>query len=163
LPQAFLWSGSGCLGRRLGREEVGEDIRSRRSRESCDKKERGEPEPQVTGHGIPRFTPRPRTTFGADLGRNAAQIWRPRGFVLARNTAAAKGMLLLPVNDGMRDNGLVELATFRLCAKVSRFGYGGYRDTGTTAYTHIGYRGLRGRYVRAGYGGAMHRGRMRRR
>src|SRR5262249_42975862 len=102
LPQALIWSGSGHrsgrLGRRLGREEVGKNIRSRRGRDSCDKKKRGEPEPQMTGHGIPRFAPCPRTTFGADLGRNTAQIWRRSGFILARKTAAAKGALLLPVN-----------------------------------------------------------------
>jgi len=67
----------------------------------------------VTGHGIPRFVPRPRKTFGADLGRNAAQIWQRRGFILARDTAAAKGALLLPVNNGIGNNGLVARLNLR--------------------------------------------------
>ncbi len=67
-----------------GIEEVGKRIRRRRrSRETCEKDKSGDAKSQMTGHGNPGVAP-PGTTFGRDLGHNAAQIRQRGGFILAR-------------------------------------------------------------------------------
>ena len=71
LQQALLLSGSGSgrrsrrLGRGIGREQVGEGIRSGRRRETCDEN-RGEPKSQRTGHVIPPvLCPAPKRPLAA--------------------------------------------------------------------------------------------------
>jgi hypothetical protein len=68
----------------------------------------------MTGHGIPRFAPRPRTTFEADLVRNATQIRRLWGFILARNSDTAKDAPLLLVIAGREIKGMVAGTRFNL-------------------------------------------------
>lgn len=51
--------------------------------------------------------PRPRTTFGSEMGRSGAQIRRCRGFILFRSRNPAKGAPQPMVGSGAEIKGLV--------------------------------------------------------
>ena len=90
--QALLFRGSGR------RSLTGSDIeqvcqrirRRRRCRETCKKDKSSEAKSQNTGHEDPRCCAPAGTTFGRDVGHNAAQIRQRDGFILHQKTRSRR-------------------------------------------------------------------------